>query len=110
MSDEPIQAALARLQEAVDRLAHGQEALRAEVRVNLADARAAIMARVDRLQDQLTQTIEAGNVSLGLVASISNDARASRDSADATRGLLTTVQQQVQRLNARVAALENKTE
>lgn len=106
MSDEPIQAALARLQEAIDKVSNGQEALRAD----LTEARAAIMARVGRLQGQLTQQIEAGMVSVSLAATTSNDAKAARDSADAARETLTLLAQQVQRLNARVAALENKIE
>jgi hypothetical protein len=74
----------------------------------LDQTRSDIMARIDRLQDQVTQQLEAGTISVALSTNVANDAKAARESAalsNETLGLLAT---QVQRLNVRVAALENK--
>ncbi|HTW70303.1 MAG TPA: hypothetical protein VME47_10480, partial [Acetobacteraceae bacterium] len=108
---ERLQTGFERLQAEQERLQTGVERLRTEqerIRADQGRIRTEIMARIDRLQDQLTQQIETGTISVSLAATTSRDAKAARESVAASNETLGLLAQQVQRLNQRVAALENK--
>ena len=118
MGDDPILAALGRLDAKLERLDAKVDQIDAKVgqldaKVERLDAkidktRADIMARIDRLQDQVAQHVESGVISVALSTNIANDAKAARESAALTTETLGLLATQVQRLNVRVAALENK--
>ncbi len=115
MSDDPVLAALARLDAKVEQLDAKIDQLEGKFDAKLErldtkidKTRADIMARIDRLQDQGAQHVESGVISVALATNTANDAKAARESAAVTTETLGLLATQVQRLNVRVAALENK--
>lgn len=102
---------LSRVFDLLTKMLEGQIALEGKLDLlegRLDRLRVDVMARVDRLQEQLTQQIETGIVSVSLATNTVRDANAARESASSAMETIGLLTQQVQRLNARVAALENK--
>ena len=105
MSDDRILAELAAMRGELTELKSGQASILAEQNRTRGD----VMARIDRLADQVSALREDAAVAFGAAEQIRRNNDRIRDELRAWQDMVGAMQQRLMGLDARVTALEGKT-